>query len=286
MKWVLVAVVSVFLLLFGGLYLVGMTMFRNSSQAYASASSSGYAYGSGPEWDKLRKAESQGPAGFVDLQALMLSSDPQVANSACQILLEAKQDAAYDLFFEQLPKIGQPTKDTIRYGSFQSSSYAAAATRVKDRDKKTKEGARFFLNLSYGRDAYGVGDAPFNTLVQALPGATEKEAGDLAYTLSLFRPSSAKPLVALLTDKSPLVRKTAATVLGKMGRQDALADVSKLKSDPDPAVRKAAALAETSISSAIATASAAPTGTTGLTPEERTKQSATAKNSRKRLGMP
>jgi HEAT repeat protein len=215
------------------------------------------------------------------MQALMLSSDSDVATEAAMYLAQRHDSKAFELFFEQIPKIAVPVKDRLRSAWYNNDVVVAAAKAIKEKGETTKEGAMTFLNLCYMRDSTG-SDEAFVIVASAIPDYSGADADKLAYTVGLFRPQSHQPLIDLLDHSESRVRKTAVTALGKMEATDALSEVKKLKSDSSASVRSAALTAESSINAAIAYSSVSPSGYGN---ENVAMQSERA-SAKKRLGMP
>jgi hypothetical protein len=157
------------------------TVHRDYGNSYMPPPSYGGYRGSGPEWDKLAEAERKGISGYLEVQALMASSDTQVAEQACMYLVRKDTDETFALLFEKLPSVDQAVKDSLRSASYRYTVVAAAAEAVKARDEKTKEGAITFLNLCYMRDYGGANDrdAAFKTIVSAIPDYTGADADKL-----------------------------------------------------------------------------------------------------------
>lgn len=291
MRWVVPAVIGFFILAFLGFFVLA-TGFEERASLERAAYSTTYAapysvpVGAGPEWDKFRRAADKGPVGHKDLQALMLSTDDGVAISAGAQLLNRTGPGTADLFFEQLPKVSTPVKESVRGAYFDPSVFATAAQRVKERDPESKEGAMMFLKLSYMRDGYGPEHRAFETLVSAIPEYGGAEADELAYTISLFRPKNGQPLVDMLEHEKPRARQTAAVALGKMGREDALSELKKLRSDPNSAVRKAALKAEKNIEAATLAAAAARRRSAAASVRGTIQTAQARENAKNRLGMP
>jgi hypothetical protein len=286
MKWVVPVVVGLVLVLFVGFALVGLAVQGSSltEEPYVAYPYSTTYSGTGPEWDKLREAEKKGEEGYADIQALMLSSDTSVALQAA-IRLTTKDDAAANLFFEQIPNIDPTVKEGLRSSWYEPDLVVQAARAVKDKDPKTKDGAMTFINLCYMRDTYGSSqpDEAFKILVSAIPNAKGTEADKLSYTIGLFRPQSQEPLIALLSHESARVRETAVAALGKMESQESLSQISALKSDPSADVRAAAANAESNINASVAMYSSSSYGS--VDPGSLAVDSERA-GARKRLCMP
>jgi hypothetical protein len=216
----------------------------------------------------------------------MLSTDHAAAYAAGSHLLSLSGTAAPDLFFEQLPKVSSAVKDSVRNSYQNSRAFAMAAERVKNRDPKTMEGAMLFIKLSYMRDSFGPEHRAFETLVSAIPDYEGAEADELAYTISLFRPTDAKPLVDMLEHEKPRARQTAAVALGKMGREDALDELKELRFDPDSTVRKAALKAEKNIEAATLAAAAARRRLAVASVKGSVQTTQAREKAKNRLGMP
>ena len=294
MKWIVLAVVVVVLLGIAGAFFVALqvqSLAYEQYDTYPSTYYSGSGYpnvtGTGPEWDKYRQAKANGANGYADMQALMASTEDEVAEFASHTLADSGSEEAFGLLFEKLPSVSSYVKGSFRTGSFNSSIYVHAAKTVLEGPDTERDGALLFLKLPYSGQSLNpvLRDEVFNTLVQAVPGAEGQFASDLAFAIGLYRPTSAQPLVDLLAHKDAQVRKTAVTALGKLGRKDALADVQKLKSDSNSGVRTAATTAESTIQSAVAYS--APTYSAYGGPEQESEaQKAARKGARERLGMP
>ncbi len=285
LRWVVPVVFGFFLIAFLAFFVLA-TGFQRSAEIRAAQQNMSYYSGMGPGYEKIAAAEAKGPDGYADLQALMLDTDVGVAFQAANVLLRNGVFPAVDKFFEQLPKVTTQVKESVRMGGFDQRAFARAADRVKERDPKTMQGAMLFLKLSYMRDGYGYENQAFDTLVTAIPDYDGAEADELAYTISLFQPKSVQPLIDMLGHEKARARLTAAIALGKMERAEALDGVTKLKSDPDPAVRAAAARAKKRIEGLIAYMAARPPmpvmsrdGRSIVDPLEERK-------ARNRLGMP
>jgi hypothetical protein len=291
MKWIVLAVVVVVLLGIAGAFLVALEVQNRAYDPYSSTYYSGGSYpsaiGTGPEWDKYREAQAKGVTGYAEMQALMASTEDEVAMFASHTLADSGSEEAYGLLYEKLPGVSTYVKDTFRTGSFTDSVYRHAAKTVLEGPDTQRDGALLFLKLPYSGLSLdqALRDEVFGTLVEALPTAEGQFASDLAFAIGLYQPTSAQPLVDLLSHTDPVVRKTAVTALGKLERKDAVAEVQGLKSDPSADVRTAAATAESTIQSAIAYTP--PTYASYGAPEEETEaQKAARKTARERLGMP
>ena len=287
MKWVVWTVVGFVVLLFVGMVVGGLALQtraienRNAYAPYSYSSSTYYGPRTGPEWDKFTEAERKGPDGYADMQALMLSNDSDVATEAAMYLSQKREPEAFQLFFEQIPKIATPVKDRLRSAWYNREVVVAAAKAIKEKGETTKEGAMTFLNLCYMRDSSG-SDEAFAIVASAIPDYSGADADKLAYTVGLFRPRSHQPLIDLLDHSESRVRKTAVAALGKMEATDALAEVQKLKSDSSASVRSAALTAESSINAAISYSVSTSMGNGN---ENVAMQSERA-SAKKRLGMP
>ena len=294
MKWIVLAVVVVVLLGIAGAFYVALQVQSRAYDPYDSYGSSYYSgssypsvTGTGPEWDKYREAKAKGVTGFADMQALMASTEDEVAMFASHTLADSGSEEAFGLLYEKLPIVSPHVKNSFRTGYFTDPVYNHAATTVLDGPDAQRDGALLFLKLPYSAMSLSptLRDEVFETLVQAVPGAEGQFASDLAFAIGLYRPTSAQPLVDLLAHKDAQVRKTAVTALGKLERKDALADVQRLKSDPAASVRTAATTAESTIQSAVAYT--APTYSSYGGPEQESEaQKAARKSARERLGMP
>ena len=294
MKWIVLAVVVVVLLGIAGAFLVALEVQSQAYDPYDPYSSTYYpggsypnATGTGPEWDKYRDAQTKGVTGYADMQALMASTEDEVAMFASHTLADSGSEEAFGLLYEKFPGVSQYVKDTFRTGSFTDAVYKHAAKTVLEGPATQRDGALLFLKLPYSGLSLNatLRDEVFVTLVQAVPAAEGQFASDLAFAIGLYQPTSAQPLVDLLAHKDPEVRKTAVTALGKLERKDALADVQLLKSDSNTDVRTAAATAESTIQSAVPYTP--PTYASYGAPEQETEaQKAARKSARERLGMP
>src|SRR5690349_20647884 len=119
MKWLVPAIAGFILVVFLAIAFLGLAV--QTSSISRAISSPTYPYysahaGTGPEWDKFREADKKGANGYADMQALMLSSDAAVATEACNTLTRLPNEAALDLFFEQLPKVDAAVKNNLRSG--------------------------------------------------------------------------------------------------------------------------------------------------------------------------
>ena len=240
-RWVAPVVVGFFAVCFLMFYVVAV-MQRDINDARTGMSA---------DWERLSRAQMQGQAGWADLQALMISNEPYVGSEAFGSLLQARDDAAYELAFERFPSVPRKTREEIRAYPQDDRAFGEAAKRVKGRDPKTMAGALLYLKVHPHRDAnYDGTDATFKTLVSAIPDYEGDEADELAFTIGLFRPQSVTPLLEMLSHEKPRARQSAVEALGRIGRPTALPDVQKLLADPDPSVREAAKEAERRLSAA------------------------------------
>lgn len=233
-------------------------------------------------YPQVSDAVMKGPDGWPELQALMLDSDDSLAFDAAYALASAGNTKAFELFFEQLPKVTATVKHSVRHAYYDGSVVQVASTEVRDRDPKTAEGAMLFLKLAYMRDSYAEGQAAFKTLVAAIPDYDGAKADELAYTISLFNPGSLQPLYDMLDHEEPRARLTAVTALGKMGREESEPFVAKLAADPNSDVRAAATRSVANIKAAVsarakAAAAAVTYGNDPRQPDQKAKN---------RLGMP
>lgn len=294
MKWIVLAVVVVVLLGIAGAFYVALQVQSRAYDPYDPYASTYYpggsypgATGTGPEWDKYRDAQAKGVAGYADMQALMASTEDEVAMFASHSLADSGSEEAFGLLYEKLPSVSAHVKNSFRTGSFTGPVYKHAAKTVLEGPDTEKDGALLFLKLPYSAMSLNqtLRDEVFGTLVQAVPGADGQFASDLAFAIGLYEPTSAQPLVDLLAHKDAQVRETAVTALGKLERHDALAEVQKLKSDSNSDVRTAAATAEGTIQSAVAYTPRTYSAYGG--PEQESEaQKAARKGARERLGMP
>jgi hypothetical protein len=282
-------VVFVVLLAFAGVFVVGREMEIKAHDPYAAypTSPSGYPvpYGTGPEWDKFKAAEKAGKDGYDEMQALMLSTDPSVAEYASHHLADSGDEKAFGLLYEQLPKVVGYVKDSFRTGYFEDKLFRHAAETVATGEAAQRDGALLFLKLPYSGQSLtpDLRDFVSKNLAKAVPTADKKLSGDLAFALGLYPPTDAQHLLDLLSHKSAMARKTAVTALGKLERKDALTEVQRLKSDPVSAVRDAAVTAELSIQSAVVYT---PPAAYGEPPVETEAQRAKRRHARDLLGMP
>lgn len=261
-----------------------------------SSVSPAYSGGSGPEWDKLVEAQGKGSAGYPDVQKAMLSTDYPTAESATRYLADSHDYEAFMFFFEQLPNVDARVKDSVRTGWFTDDVYLHAAQVVNGTvtaSDPQRAGALLFLKLPYSPTSRSanLADQVHPELVKAVPTANGAFAEDLAYAIAQYPPNDPTPLLDMLAHKSDTARETALKALGKMGLEETLDEVKKLKSDSSARVRLAAAIAESSIETAAATyysapAYAASTYTSEVYGEESPAARTARQSARKRLGMP
>ena len=93
----------------------------------------------------------------------------------------------------------------------------------------------------------GIGD----TLVETIPDATGDYAVDLAFTIGLYPPGNLDGLKRHLDSSDPNVRRLAVQTLGKLGDEDALGAVERMRRDGAVEVSEAANVAAASIEKAV-----------------------------------
>ncbi|HXH62069.1 MAG TPA: HEAT repeat domain-containing protein, partial [Fimbriimonadaceae bacterium] len=240
MKWLWAVCAVIALVVVGGTFLIARSV--AVAPRYSSVG-----YRSGPEWDKLKKARSEGKAGWSDLQTLMDSKDTSVAYEAMRTLVTGTEDSAKK-FFEELPKLSSSNKDIARYQSFDDRAFTFASSALSGGTEEERVGAALFVRMNYGGSSVStaVRRDLFETLVDSMDSAKGDYAKDLAFTIAEYSDGDLSPLLEKLKSKDAVVRKMAVQALGKSGRQDALANVRAMKNDRNKAVKAAAALAESS----------------------------------------
>lgn len=241
-------------------------------------------YRTGPEWDELNEFVTQGSDGWEGLEKLMSSADPVLAQQA-SLSLASGGLGSIDHFLRGLPTIDPSSKNYIGQEDFNDDVWQRVLKVIQDQDEELLEGAAYFLRIENG-DLYRtslnegvIGSA----LVDSIPLASGVYAEVLPQTLAFYQPYDISGLTKLLKSRKEQDRLIAVRTLGKLGLEDTLPDVRRLKVDSSKSVRTAAITAESSIDTVVARRLAIASRSSSIVRSQPVDE---REKMKKRLGMP
>ncbi len=197
---------------------------------------------------EVQEARADEPEGLAQLQRLVLSPDPSIANQAVFKLTLSGRDGWLALF-AQLPDASAEVRAYVQNTMLGEGRFASAAEAIESGSAMARDGAYLVLETStldvfnaqdpstYQRDE----DAMYKALLTRIHTEDVKEAEAVLKLMKRYHTNTPYALGLMLEHESPIVR--AAGVHSFMSfmsdsRPESVERVKELQSDPDPRVRK------------------------------------------------
>ncbi len=195
------------------------------------------------ESKEVQEARLDEPEGLLQLQRLVLSPDPSVANQAAQKLTMGGE-SGWMALFTQLPSASAEICENVRTAPFGPGRSESAAIAIRSGPRVAREGAYIAVDAS-SPGLMVPGDpaaheranlALYGALLTRVDTADKDEAETVFNLLKRYHPNTVPGIEQMLEHESPIVRAAGVHSLLYMRKPESITKVKALQSDPDPRV--------------------------------------------------